>query len=98
MDAEDELKLKSSNPTWTMGKKLELYKAVAQRETGFWIDLPIVTRQLVSRDEWISLMEIDPDHFQMATLTAEELIGCSMDNGGAIECAVLLTWSDELLQ
>jgi hypothetical protein len=81
-----------------MGKMLELYKAVAERETGFWIDLPVVTGQLVPRDEWISLMEADPSHFQMARLTAEELTGCSIDDGDAIECAVLLTWSDELSQ
>jgi hypothetical protein len=78
-----------------MGKMLHLYKVVAERETGFWIDLPVATGQATSRDEWLRMMEDDPKHFQLATLTAEELTGYSMADGGVIERAMFVTWSDE---
>ncbi|MGJ9420654.1 hypothetical protein ACHAC9_23310 [Massilia sp. CMS3.1] len=81
-----------------MNKMLELYKAVAERETGFWMDLPVSTGKSVSRDKWLSLMKEDPDHFQLATLTAEELTGYSLADSDVIERAVFVTWSDEMLQ
>jgi hypothetical protein len=81
-----------------MNKMLYLYKAVAEPETGFWIDLPVATGQLVSRDEWMCLAKEDPDHFQIATFTAEELTGYSMDDDDVIERAVFVTWSNETLQ
>ncbi len=74
---------------------LAIYKAVAERETGFWIDLPVATGQLVSRDEWLKLMKDDPEHFQVATLTAEELTGYSMADDDIIERAVFVVWEDE---
>lgn len=78
-----------------MDKMLAIYKAVAERETGFWIDLPVATGQLVSRDEWLKLMKDDPEHFQVATLTAEELTGYSMADDDIIERAVFVVWEDE---
>jgi hypothetical protein len=81
-----------------MNKTLDLYKATAERETGFWIDLPVATGQVVSRDEWLARMKEDPEHFQIATLTDEELTGQSTDGGEIIERAVFVAWSDEKLQ
>ena len=80
-----------------MNKMLDLYKAIAERETGFWINLPVATGESVCRAEWVSLMKEDPDHFQIATLTAEELTGYSTANADVIERAVFVTWSDEKL-
>lgn len=81
-----------------MKKMLDLYKAVAESETGFWIDLPVATGKSVSRDEWLSLMKEDPNHFQLATLTTEELTGHSLADSDVIEHAVFVIWSDEKLQ
>jgi hypothetical protein len=82
----------------SMDKMLELYKAVAERETGFWTDLPVATGQLVSRDEWLSLMEYDPHHFQIATLTREDLACDLLVDGDIVERAVLVSWIDETFQ
>jgi hypothetical protein len=41
------------------------------------------------------LMEEDPDHCQIGSLTAEELTGYSMDHEDLIEWAVFVIWSDE---
>ena len=60
--------------------------------------MPIATGKLVSRDEWLSLMKEDPEHFQLATFTAEELTGYSLADGDVIERAVFVSWSDEKLQ
>lgn len=81
-----------------MSKKLELYTAVAERETGLWVSLPIATGRLVSRIEWLELMQQDPHLFQIATLTAEELTNYSSAEEDVIERAVLVMWSDETLQ
>ena len=82
-----------------MNKMLDLYSVVAERETGFWIDLPIATGRVVSRDEWMAQMKEDPEHFQLATLTNDELTGQSNDDdGGIVEHAVFVAWSDEKLQ
>ena len=78
-----------------MNKMLELYKVVAERETGFWIGLPVATAETVPRDEWLRMMADDPEHFQLATLTAEELTGYSRANDDVIERAVFVSWSDE---
>jgi hypothetical protein len=78
-----------------MDKMLDLYKAIAERDSGLWVGLPMPTGRTVSRDEWVRLMEEDPDHFQIATLTADELTGYSMDHEDLIERAVFVTWSDE---
>jgi hypothetical protein len=83
---------------FAMNTMLDLYKATAERETGFWIDLPVATGQVVSRDEWLTRMKEDPEHFQIATLTDEELTGESTDGDGIIEHAVFVAWSDEKLQ
>ena len=76
---------------------LDLYKVVAERETGVWRVVPVATCQQVSRDEWMSLMNDDPDRFQLATLTAEELSRYSMADEDVIERAVVVTWSDAVL-
>lgn len=76
-----------------MNKILDLYKAVAERETGFWIDLPVATGQVVSRDEWLARMKEDPEHFQLATLTDDESTGQSNDDGDVVEHAVFVAWS-----
>ena len=82
-----------------MDKLLDYYKVTAERESGFWIGLPVETGWQVSRTEWLILMEEDPDHFQLVALTAAELTGCSTeDNETLIERAVFVTWSDELVQ
>lgn len=81
-----------------MNKMLELYKAVAERATGFWIYLPVDTGQVVSRDEWMAWMKEDPEHFQLATLTDDESIEQSNDGMRIVEHAVLVAWSDEKLQ
>jgi hypothetical protein len=81
-----------------MNKMLDLYKAVAERETGFWIDLPVRTGQVVSRDEWLARMKEDPKHFQLATLTDGDSTRQSNDGGGIVEHAVFVAWSNETLQ
>lgn len=81
-----------------MNKMLELYRAVAERETGFWIDLPAPTGQVVSRDEWIARMQEDPEHFQLATLTGDESNRQPNGGVGIVEHAVFVAWSDEKLQ
>ena len=45
-----------------MDTMLDLYQVIAERETGFWITLPVATGQTVSRDEWLRLNQADPDH------------------------------------
>lgn len=79
-------------------KMLELYKAVAERATGFWINLPVATGQVVLRDEWMAWMKEDPEHFQLAMLTDNESIERPNDGMGTVEHAVLVAWSDEKLQ
>ena len=81
-----------------MNKMLDLYEAIAERETGFWLDLPVATGQVVSRDEWLTRMKEDPEHFQIATLTDDELTGTPTNGGDIIERAVFVAWSDEKLQ
>ncbi len=82
-----------------MSKLLDYYTVTAERGTGFWVGLPIATGKNVARSEWLSLMDNDPDHFQLAALTAAELTGClTEDDEVFIELAVLVTWSDEMLQ
>jgi hypothetical protein len=81
-----------------MGKLLDYYTVTAERETGFWISLPTATGQTVLRDEWLKLMEDDPEHFQLVALTAEELTRYSTTPEDVIERAVFVTWSDEQLQ
>lgn len=78
----------SSQSIGNMDKMLDLYKVVAERETGFWVGLPIATGQTISRDEWLRMMEDDPEHFQLATFTAEELTRYSMSDEDVIERAV----------
>lgn len=80
-----------------MKKMLDLYRAVAERQTGFWVNLPVATGQVVSRDEWMARMKEDPDHFQLATLTDEESTGQPDDGCGVVEHAVFVAWSDEKL-
>lgn len=80
-----------------MDKILDLYTAVAERETGFWIDLPVATGQVVSRDEWLGRMKEDPEHFQLATLTDDESTGQSNSGSSIVEHAVFVAWSDEKL-
>ena len=81
-----------------MDRVLDYYTVTADRETGFWVGLPALTGKTVGRAEWLSLMEEDPDHFQLVKLTTEELTGYSMADEEVIERAVFVTWSDEMLQ
>ena len=78
-------------------KLLDYYTVTADRGTGFWVGLPAVTGKTVGRAEWLSLMEEDPDYFQLVTLTPEELTRYSMADEDVIERAVFVTWSDEML-
>lgn len=80
-----------------MGKMLALYRAIAERETGLWVGLPIAIGQSVSRDKWLKLMKEDPIHFQLAILTTDELMGYSMGQDDLIECAVFVSWLGEML-
>jgi hypothetical protein len=41
-----------------MNKMLDLYKAVAERETGFWIDMSIATGQVVSMSRDVLLVSL----------------------------------------
>jgi len=82
-----------------MDKLLDYYTVTAERDSGFWIGLPVATGKNVGRSEWQSLMDDDPDHFQLAELTAAELTGCpTEDDEVLVERAVFVTWSDEMLQ
>jgi hypothetical protein len=81
-----------------MDKLLDYYTVKADRDSGFWIGLPAATGQSVRRSDWLSLMDDDPDHFQLAALTAAELTGCPTEDDEAfVEQAVFVTWSDEML-
>lgn len=79
-------------------RHLAYYTVIAEQKTGFWIDLPVDTGQRVSRTKWLSLMKEDPEHFQMATLVSEDPSANSMKGEVVVECAVFVTWSDEMLQ
>jgi hypothetical protein len=79
-------------------KMLDYYTVTAECETGFWISVPAATGRTVSRDEWLRLMEDDPEHFQLVTFTAEEQTRYSMAPEDVIERAVFVIWSDEHLQ
>jgi len=82
-----------------MGKLLDYYTVTAERRTAFWVELPIATGKNVACFEWLSLMNHDPDHFQLAALTAAELTGCLMEDDAVfIELAVFVTWPDEMIQ
>ena len=78
-----------------MDKFLDLYTVVAERETGFWVGLPATTGKTVPRDDWLRKMRDDPEHFQLARLTAEELTRYSTADEDVIERAVYVAWSDE---
>ena len=77
-----------------MIKLLDLYKVVAEGETVLWRGVPVATGQQVLRDEWASLVREAPDHFQIVTLTEEELTRYSVADVDIIELAVVVTWSD----
>ena len=81
-----------------MNKMLDIYKAIAERQTGFWIDVPVATGQVVSREEWLTRMKEDPEHFQLATLTDEAASGKLTDGSDTVERAVFVAWADEKLQ
>ena len=70
----------------------------ADRGTGFWVGVPVATGRQVPRAGWLHLIEEDRVHFQLVTLTAEELTKYSMADEEVIEHAVFVTWSDEMLQ
>jgi len=82
-----------------MDKLLDYYTVTAERDSGFWNKLPVATGKTVRRSEWLSLMDNDPDHFQLVALTAAELTGCpTEDDELLIDRAVFVTWSDEIFQ
>jgi len=79
-------------------KLLDYYTVVAEREAGFWTSIPLATGRSVAREEWLQMMDADPEHFQLVTITAEELTEYSLAQDDLIECAVFVTWSNEQLQ
>lgn len=80
-----------------MDTMIDLYQVVAERETGFWITLPVPTGQTVSREEWIRLNQADPDHCQIIAFAPNaELPLRSMDEV-IVEQALVVTWSDQTL-
>ena len=82
--------------TGVMDRMLDYYTVTAERDSGFWLGLPMQTGRQVSRTEWLHLTTEDPEHFQLAELTAAELSGCATDDDERlIEHAVFVTWSDE---
>jgi len=81
-----------------MDTMLDLYQVVAERDTGFWITLPLPTGQTVSREEWLRLNQADPDHCQIITFAPDaELPLQSMADEVIVEQALCVTWSDEML-
>jgi len=81
-----------------MDTMLDLYQVIAERETGFWITLPVATGQTVSRDEWLRLNQADPDHCQIiAFAPAARLLLQYMTDEVIVEHALAVTWSDETL-
>ena len=81
-----------------MQKLLDYYTVTAERDSGFWIGLPVATGKTVAREEWLRHMAQDPEHFQLVTLTAEVLTNYSTAPEDVIERAVFVTWSDEAIQ
>lgn len=79
-------------------KPLDYYTVTVERDTGLWIGLRLATGKTVDRDEWLRLMEDDPEHFQLLTLTTEELTNYSMALEDVLERAVFVMWSDEQRQ
>lgn len=80
-----------------MDTMIDLYQVVAERETGFWITLPVPTGQTVSREEWFRLNQADPDHCQIIAFAPNaELALRSMDEV-IVEQALVVTWLDETL-
>lgn len=81
--------------SWTLDRLLDYYTVTAERETGFWIGLQYAVGKTVARKEWLLYIEEDPKHFQLVTLTAEELTGYSSAPEDVNEPALFFTWSDE---
>jgi hypothetical protein len=81
-----------------MEKRLDYYTVTAERDSGFWIGVPVNTGMTVARDEWLRLMEEDPGHFQLVSLTAEGLTNYSTAPEDVLERAVFVTWLGEQLQ
>lgn len=81
-----------------MDKMLDLYQVIAERETGFWITLPVPTGQTVSREEWLRLNQVDPDHCQIIAFAPHaELSLQSLTDEVVVEQALAVIWSDETL-
>lgn len=81
-----------------MDTMLDLYKVIAERETGFWITLPVPTGQTVSREEWLRLNQADPEHCQIIAFAPEaEPTLHPMADEVVIEQALAVQWTDETL-
>jgi len=85
-----------------MTNQLDHYRVVAERETGFWINVPVRTGNTVSREEWLRLHQADPDHFQIVALSLEAQLPHQYSNNDlvvdvVIEHAIFVMWSDEVL-
>lgn len=79
-----------------MDTMLDLYQVIAERETGFWITLPVPTGQTVSREKWLRLNQADPDHCQIIAFTLEAKLPLqSVSDEVVVEQALAVTWSDE---
>lgn len=81
-----------------MDTMLDLYQVTAERETGFWITLPVPTGQTVSREEWLRLNQVDPEHCQVIAFAPEAHRPLqSISDEVVVEQALCVTWSDEML-
>lgn len=82
-----------------MDNGLKHYQVVAERYTGFWLDQPVDTGLKVPREEWLRLMQDDPEHFQMVTLLPEDQLPThSKERVLIAELAISVRFSDEPLQ
>ena len=80
-----------------MDNLLAYYTVTAEPDSGFWIGQPVRTGETVRRSEWLRLMEQDPDHFELVTLTPEDLGRYEIASDKVIELAVFVTRSNEQL-
>lgn len=81
-----------------MNEELDLYAVMVERDTGFWVNLPVRTGRTVSREEWLSFQQQDPDHFQIIEFTPDgklPLQSTTMED--IVEHALAVTWIDEML-
>jgi hypothetical protein len=79
-----------------MDQMMELYAVVAERATGFWINLPVRTGRTVSRGEWLRLHRADPCHFQIITFAPNLQPPDQQIAFVGTVVALSVRWSDEM--